>query len=549
MVLKTYQRRGASLQGRNIVMPEPEKKVDNIWGQALDAVSKTTAKLSQENYALGRATLINDVLNTAYEQASDNPKQFNDLIKSGFEKGLNGFDEKTKQDVYAAANEKVKMLQVKVGNNLNARLDAENTQRITNLANDALYGSSGLMAINTMLAEAIQAKDDPNKIQSLLDQRNKVSARLQSFANAKNMKGGFVIGNSKMRQAMMSPSLGMQDVILESLEDMDIEALRDYDDQTFQNKERFMEATGISSAEYKKLDKAIKDRRKLLDENDKRQMRTQGYYNAINMIYTEDQETLDNVKDIIGKDNYKELSNLMDLSNKKTFNKALLNSKDANMLGQFNSIVKVLGSKNDGTEDYPDKLLKQVISANRALMNYADQYGTDEDGIKTMKKVMIDAASNEEYASALKMLTDQQTALGKEILSHNLTFEKPERMDEVFTRNKNSGLKLKDLDLRKKEATAIASNYMAQAVAVGSAAFNMEDPEQLQAAQAAVRKIRDEGNKAIIRNNVSHIIPPAEMERLEAERANGKQALFELNGRIAEFLGFSKDGILTRYFD
>lgn len=553
MTFKLYQRRGQMLQGKSIDMPTKEKIPTNILGDVFDSITKVTSKLSAENYALGRAELINGVLNNAYQQASDNPKQFNELIKSGFEKGLNGLDEKTKKDIYTAANDKVKLLQIKVGNNLNKRLDAENTQKILNLANDTLYGAGGLMDINEQIAASIQTEDSPQKIQKLIEQKNKNIARLKSFANAKNMKGGYVIGSAKMRAAMVNPALGMYDTILNSLEGMDIEALKEYDERTFQNKKGFMEATGLSEKDYGKLDNAIKKQRKSLDEKDKRETRQQSYYNALNYVYTLDPDTLETIKDQIGEENYKSLNELLDLDNRHDFNKALIIPEDANRLGQFNTIVKVLGSKNDGTEEYLDNLLKATVKASRALDDFSIEYGSSKESVLTMKKALVNSAVNQEYADALNMLTDQETALGQEIANYT-----PERMKQIKSaRNLGSvpepetdldyiGLKKRGLESRRKEATAIASNTVAKALNQAMTLYDTNDPEQAYIIWEQIKKIREEGNKAIIRNNVSHIIPPNEMERLEKTLNEGKPALFEYNGSVYEFLGFGKNNIFYK---
>lgn len=555
MPLKLYQRRGALLQGKSIEMPTPEKKAQNLWGEIFDNVSKTTAKLSAENYALGKAKLINDVLNTAYEQAPDNPKQFNDLIKSGFEKGLVGFDDKLKNDIYAAANDKVKMLQVKVGNNLNKRLDAENTQKIVNLANDAIYGSSGIIATNQMIADAIQYKEDPQKVQNLIDQRNKTIARLQSFANAKNMKGGYVIGSAKMRAAMVNPSTGMYDTILNSFEDMDIEALKEYDNYTFNKKDEFMKATGFSESEYSKMDKAIKKRRKLLDENDKRELNRQNWYDSINYVYTRNPETLENIKSTIGEDNYKALQDLADFEDKNPINPALIMDKDVNMIKQFNKITKVLGSKNDGTAEYNDNLLKATIEASRGLTEFTSKYGAPEESIQTMRKVLVDAASNEEFASALNMLNDENTALGQEIknFAKETLFETDLKKGGLLInkdiRNQDKpdiALRKMSLTARQKNAAAIASKAIADSVSIGSQSYALDDPEKLQTTMNYARKIIDQANKDIIKNNVSAVIPPEEMNRLERELSEGKRAFFEYNGNVYEFFGFGKNGIFYK---
>ena len=553
MAFKLYQRRGQMLQGKSIEMPEKENIPTNSFGDMFDKISKTTAKLSAENSALGRAELINGVLNTAYEQASDNPKRFNELIKSGFEKGLNGLDEKTKKDIYTAANDKVKLLQIKVGNNLNKRLDAENTQKILNLANDTLYGAGGLMDINEQIAVSIQTEDSPQKIQKLIEQKNKNIARLKSFANAKNMKGGYVIGSAKMRAAMVNPALGMYDTILNSLEGMDIEALKEYDERTFQNKKGFMEATGLNEKDYGKLNNVIKKQRKSLDEKDKRETRQQSYYNALNYVYTLDPDTLETIKDQIGEENYKSLNELLDLDNRHDFNKALIIPEDANRLGQFNTIVKVLGSKNDGTEEYLDNLLKATVKASRALDDFSVEYGSSKESVLTMKKALVNSAVNQEYADALNMLTDQETALGQEIANYI-----PERMKQIKSaRNLGSvpepeididyiGLKKRGLEARRKESTAIASNTVAQAINQAMTLYDTNDPEQTDMIWQQIKKIREEGNKAIIRNNVSNIIPPNEMDRLEKTLNEGKPALFEYNGSVYEFLGFGRNNIFYK---
>ena len=575
MVLKTYRRQGAFLQGKQIEMPTPEKKAPNIWGKMLDNVSKVTAKLSEQNYALGRAELINGVLETAYNEAPDNPKRFNELIKSGFENGLNGLSDETKNDIYSLANDKVKTLQIKVGNNLNKKLDAENTQKILNLTNEALYGTNGIQQTNSIIAEYLTTGKNINgqpvtkeEMDALISQRNKQAARLKALGQAKNLRGNYIIGDKALRKAIETENYGMNDLILDNISEMSYDNLAEFDDTIFQDKKGFMERSGLTTKEYTAMDNKIKKRRKELNDEDERVINEARDYNIIGAAYQKSPDALEDAKKRLTEDSYKKFEEIVLQPTKKQ--EMLITNEDVDFLRQFNSIVEVADTQYDGNKNYNEQYLTKVIDAQYAAKKYREKYGSDDKNDEIIDSIIYNSAVDNLYGQTMGLVDstnllsqivknvdlpaeeerleeqERQELLGVRGFeySRDFDFEKDLRRKPASIVTAIKGGKYTDEEIIKRQRE-IASKAIKQVVQIGTRMRQTQDEGLRQELYDQAETILDRANKDVIGWKVSNIIEPNYLKKLERDLDNGKQAIFRYAGTLYEFKGYTEDDLIT----
>ena len=559
MVLKTYRRQGAFLQGKQIEMPTPEKKAPNIWGDMLDKVSEKTEKLSKENYELGRATLINGVLETAYEQASDNPKRFNELVKSGFENGLNGLNEDTKKNIYELANDKYKMLQIKVGNNLNRRLDAENTQRITELANDAMYGETGIQATNALISNYITSGTNLegnevtlDEINTLVNQRNRQIARLKAMAGAKNIRGNNIIKDKALRKAIETENFDIKDQILENVSLMDYDTLKSFDENVFQDKKGFTDKTGIDEKGYNYLNKKIKSRRKELKEDDEREVITQGQFNAVAAIYRKSPNVQKEIMERLPEEYQKKLTDLLSGETRKQ--EMLITNDDADLLRQINNVVEIADTKYDGDKEYNDKFLTKIIDAEHGLKKYRE-YGNNDKINDIVDNVLYNAATDKLYGDVIGSFADS-SAFGVIVKAHKLPQIDASNMSltEYLKNDKVKERMLKEATLpidpdpegTLKAQISMAADAIRAQTKLGNDMQTTKDEGVRQELYDRIKEIKNQTNIQIIKRKNRPAIDDSEFDRCYNEWKAGKTPLFKnkFNGKIYKFIGLTDNGII-----
>lgn len=562
-MIKLYSQQGVTLRNPAGIR-EPET-VKNPFIKILDKTAETTAKLSKQNYALGRAQLITDVLDNAYQNAPDNPEQFNELVKSGFEKGLAGLSDTTKKDIYATADDKIKALQIKVGKNLNAKLDAENTNLILDRADKILNSEGGVLSLNKQIADGIISGESRDELDKYINIQNQNKAQLEALAKAKNLKGSYIINSKEIRKAINEGEYNMYDELVEGLRGLDYEGLKSFDENTFQDRERFLKKTGLTSKTYDQLSKNIKQMRKDLNAADQREIKSARNFNVLQYVTSLNPEYLtQNKAEILkmenGKDLYKRLEGLQKGTG--TVNPALVTDEDANFINNFNALTRVINSQNDGSEDYDSKLMADIITAQESVNAYRKKYGASEETVDAINEILINSAADQLYADSMKI--NENNALYKIVNNIN------EKAEEKSYKPRFTGFGLPGialdyaistvgswLDPEQRKIILNEPDYDGMKhiahdtiLAMNSVARQLRQPglsqEDKETIFNQVKAIEAEGNKAIIRRKYRHIIPEAEMQRLESENAQGKTALFKFHGSMVGFEGFTDDDIIIK---
>ena len=602
-VQKLYNRRGATLQGDRIRMPA---KRSRIWEKAFDIVARETNRIAKENYSLGKTQLINDVLTTAYEQAPDNIKQFNELVESGFEKGLQGLDTRTQNLIKESANNKVKSLQLKVGQNLNNKLDAENSERVLNMANDTLYGLGGLYDLNQRISDAI-ISGDRETVDQLVELKNNAMKKYNTLAQAKNMRGKSILGKNALSGFQKENESGLYAAFQDQIFGMDVNELKNFDETTLQNRRGFLEKTGLSATTYDKLVKLVKSRGKELDENYKREVRSQNQLDLAMQFSDYNPEIMEKAKEFIPSDVYDVVKKSVEKAQSTPVNTSLRTTEDDNFNNQFALLYDVLMSKPDGSEDYNDRLLKSAAQVKNSLTRYRQLEGSNEGLGTVIDNFLMESLVNKTFGDVIRPSFEKGTALYELIESspyyQRQAYEVSEKdagdvslVDTIFSNlaaptqqqrraidkilsannpyytNENIVLGIhsrQDLSktARNKDKTYFQNTYrvvnsrdvltpaiqkqkqkvlmdgMAGIMSMVTAAKNLPEEQQAQVYDN-IHNYIDEMNKEVIRINSSSVINRPTFNRLEKELANGKEALFNIDSRVLRFLGFTDNDII-----
>lgn len=567
-MVRLYNRQGRNLQGIGVIQPDkPDKTISNAFG----TIAETTEKLAKENYELGRAQLVSDVLQTAYTSAPDNPQEFNKLIKSGFEKGLQGLDDRVKDKVLKSADSKVKAMQAKVGDNLNKRLDIENTNRVLDLMNSTLNNDFGVYQTNGMLIDALINRDEES-VQKFKAINKENYSRLKAIAQAKNMRGSYIIGNATTRNALLNGSAGMYDTLIQKIGEMDYQTLKDFDEKTFQDSKRMMAATGLSYDSYQKASNIIKQRRKELNEGDKRAYNAQTAFNSATMVVDYNPETMEELKKRLSEEQYEALEKFVTSARGKIdVNRALLTDEDYSTIEQFKAIQSVMASKDDGTADYPIRLIDTFNAAGDAIKKVRDQHGTTDELTEVMNNILSEAATNQMFADTMNLAFEEGTPLKAVVDSTGFTQRDAPAMAGFTTEQQAKARKAgyytySDVSPNKFNPQVrnwittgenvinsdIRRNMRAKAkdgiLQMAQVAMQLRNPDlsedDKQSILSQVRQIRDYTNEQILKEKYAQFIP--DWDRVVKEYKEKGKSNFIAGGDVYEFAGFASGDIILK---
>lgn len=415
---KLYQREGLMLSAN---MPKEEIRMDNMLGNALSSLAKQTSELSQKNYALGKAQLIEDVLLTSFNSSKDNPQQFKDMVLSGLEKATEGLPDKQKKDILVTANSKFMTLQEKATENLNTRLDNENKNRIVNLFDSNINNAGGLNDINSLLISSIVSELGENEIDTIASRRKEMIRRLSKLSEARDRKGSYVIGNEAKRSAIQSGEYNMKETVLDTISTMDSKALKSFYERSFSNREAFTEKTGLSNTSWADIDGKIRKRFKDLGNTQKLQMKAQNAYDASIMFSKDDENILEQQykNGFIKEQNYKDLKEIFEFDRVEV-NKGLKSSQQKAFVAKFSALKELVSSQDDGTEVYSDSLIKTAVEARRYIQKISEATGTTEELDGIMKRVIASSLVDQEYADTVNSVFEEGSAAYELIRANGL---------------------------------------------------------------------------------------------------------------------------------
>lgn len=517
MATKLYSRQGGNIQGKEILRPiGPDMTKAKILGD----VSATFKTMADQNYELGKAQLINSVIDNAYQTAPADLAKFDELIKSNLEKSTESIPNKWREEILLGIKPKVDAMRAKVIDNA---LEKADNERI----NNALEYSNQSLADYTDATNAqFQALENGDKeaLRIAMEYEAKTRKNLQTLAGLTDRKGNYIIGNKSMRDAMASGNYGKVDVAKQRINNMSLEQLTNFDNTTFQDRAGFKKAYGITDKEYDDIEKYIASRRKALGDEEKRIIKAQTEFNLARMAQAETY-------------NEQELDDL-DIPNdiKKAYKKAhkkyegAVNPALAND-GFLASMAQLEGIINDTDITDPDHNMKLLASAADVLANinaFAGMTGLDTDKTNQLQRSLYESIVSQEFADAMKPLyaDNRVYALMQQTLSNlgnkgaKSNIENDPFLNqtdaEITKAMKNTAVKI----IQQATALAATGNY------------------------DAAQEVINNGNKQLIHINYSKILSPWEFANLERKLKNNEPALFTRNGKTWEFLGYdNKDAL------
>lgn len=544
---KLYQKQNIPLQRGTIV--QPEKKQD-IGVKILTVGAAALDKISKDNFAMGHAGLVDNIINTAYDQNKTNPDGFNEMVKSGLEKSTKNLPGDMRREILLRADTKRRAGLADIKNNI---IDAENakyTDNILSQVNAINDGPMGLKSLNDGMMRAFINRDEESgaAYRALWQQQH---AKLSALAEARDAKGNYVIGKETERNMYKQGLFGKTDAFRGAIEGLSKEGLKSFDEDIFQNKQHFMEAYGIDFKTYDDMEKLVKARRKAFDAQDKRDIKSQDYFTLSQLSAIDDdkladiqsrgdvpQETIDAIKKL------KKFAKKQGASTSASYR---FGDQDESFLAGIMELQQVI-STDDGSPDYQDRLLQSGASAGMAIEKM-HQAGMSDEQTEILRKSLSNAIAQQDFADALDCSDD---SLLSEIIrgaknDYDMRQESQKEFVQKMTGSNtriisapHTGRDFKGNTVKISDKTKKALNHMAAEFEAARLAYMHAGKFE------AAAELRQQANRELIFTKYGDWISRQEFERLENELKAGRKAYTMIGNSTFEYQGLSQKGAILK---
>lgn len=549
MAIKLYQERNPQIQGVGIIQPQ-KSTIGTQIASGLSTYANKIQRAAEDNFALGKAQVINDITTQAYEIAPDDVAKFNELVESGLQKSFKGLDEATQTKIRASINTKLDSIKHKIVQNKLNRLDKENKESIIANGNAILNGAGGVFDTNNSIVEYLyqtsnstgEAKERNAEFgKKHLENSKRSYNQLQALTTMRDSNGNSYLSKSDYDNFVKQGKDNLKQTLKQKIYSLDGDQLKSFYENTLQDN-KAMEMIGLSFDEANDVRNYTKARAKELDIAKDLQIKTQNQYNAARMVVNYDDEQ---AKELVSKGYMtNDMRKAMKEANELDFNSMTVKDTDINVVSQFALLNEVANSKNDGSEDYNNRLLGLMADTTKSLNEFVKTNGTTKEIFEASTNTLFNIAANQDIQETIKPCYDENTLLGN--------FLKRER--EIIIDTKAFGESARKQVER--EATSdfdnrllreVASKGLMQISLMASQLNNqgLTDDEK-SAIKENIKQYRGQLNKEMIKAKYSKQFPLDYLNELEAKYNAGQEVMFMKNGITYFFKGFSDNDIMVK---
>lgn len=504
---KLYREKVRSIDVPTVAPLEPEQR-DNTVVPYLDNLANQFVKTANENFVLGATEATTQLVQSAYQQASNNPEEFVKIFDAGYEKivGKLPYEMRSK---FGVRMQTIK--QQYFNKTVQNRAEYEENKR-TKLIEDNFNSTKQVYLDATDTLMKAQQSGDAEQIKIATEQYANAKSRLDMLVNLTDSKGKAIF-DKDTRSQIESGSMGKIESFKNSVDNLTLEQLKEFDANIFQNGEKYRQETNIDRATYDKMDTYMKSRLKALGDEEDRVVRSQAYFAAGQMITD------------FNSDTYKELQESKLIP--KNLLKGVVDVNPDKLMSDF---------KYDPNKASDANILMQTIKEASAIINSGDLESGLRNLVATSQRIRT---FGETYNVEPEKTMDSLKKLNRAFLDKNFS-------DWILPAMQNHSAIFKKSDLIARpgfiDTQPMLSHEQRRAIA------NLQE-QMLGALEIAVGngatadeldQIASAFEKQAVKTFYSHI---ADWDLLEKKKESGKPALFEYNGILWQFNGFGSDTI------
>ncbi|MCQ2608543.1 MAG: hypothetical protein MJ197_07655 [Bacteroidales bacterium] len=563
---KLYQRQNVQLQRGQIYQPDKKPSIGaaiaNFGAAALD-------KIAKDNFALGHANLVNSIITTAYESNPTDLKRFNEMVESGILKSTKNLPGDMARKIRSDAETKALALNKQIKSNMIKAANAE-LQNKTQTAVDDITGNGpmGMRSLNDSMMESFINRDEEGAA-ATRQLWNLQHQRLSNLAEVKNASGDFVIGKETERNMYKQGLFGKTDSFRSAIEKLSKDGLKSFDEEVFQNKEKFMEAYNIDMGTYDDLEKIMKARRKAFDAQDKREIKSQDYFTLSRLSAISDAELADvETRDSVTPETIEMIKKAKKAAQKAGASEsAAYNFGDQNegFLAAIMEMQDVVTSKDDGSPEYADKLLQSAAKVDNTLTKMFNA-GLSEDATQLLRRGLTESISSQDFAAVLDTsdssfiseltrgayndfdtrMSQKESEIRKKYGSNLNPFQERQMAEELRNIPTRTGSRVNVGQGYEMSLPEISENTKKALKAYASEVYNVAMIQAAQGDYEGAMQTRADGNRELIYMKYGQWIPRHQFANLESELKAGRKAYITIGNSQYEYLGVSQNDIIVK---
>lgn len=553
MAIKLYQRQNPTIQGIGIIQPQQSNMGSQI-ASGLNTYANKIQKAAEDNFALGKAQVINDITTQAYEIAPDDVAKFNELVEKGLQKSFKGLPDDVQTKIRASINTKLDSIKHRIVQNKLDRLDKENKERVITNGNSILNGTGGIFETNSSIVDYLyqtsNSTGDAKERNAEFFKKHKENLernynQMSSLTAMKDSNGNSYLSKTDYDKFVKEGKDNLKQTLKQKIYSLDGEQLKQFYKNTLQDN-KAMESIGLSFDEAETVRTYTKKRAEELDVKKELEIKTQAQYDAARMVVNYDDEKAKSLvsQGFMTNDMRKALKTASEMD----FNAATVKDTDINVISQFALLDKVANSKDDGSEDYNNKLLGLMADATKSLNEFVKTNGTTKEIFEASTNTLFNVAANKDIQEAIQPCYDENTLLGS-------TLKEAQNMIPVSYSDKEGAKERIKKEITKTMAGDFDNRILREVTAKGlmnislmASQLNNQSltDDEKGAIKENIKQYREALNKEMIKAKYSKQFPLDYLNELEAKYNAGQEAMFMKNGITYFFKGFSNNDIIVK---
>lgn len=515
----------------------PTVKVPDIDLSVFDKLGDAKIKSATQNFQLYATTTLNAESQKLFNQYSANPvalanalsklpEMFSDLPQS--------VQDEMKQKLATNAISLVRKAQA----NQEKAINKDNLLRAhagANLLDQQLQDD-----VFNVLSDMVAPEDEKKGVIKDIYMANR--ANLQNLVTMVNSDGTPLFSETE-RAKMIMPKQAILNGTIQFVNRMELDQLKNWDNDVFQNRNKFKEDLGIDDDTYDSIETYVKKRLQALADTKTRTIHGQAYYDQMNLVNEPTQLNIEKAKAYPFTDD-KAIDKLVEASKETTLAKYYDPMRPTGING-FVQAYNVFGDKLKGI---PDNMAPQQQAEIIASLG------------EVMKQLyLVSEASNlePEYASKIKQAlfkayTDKasrQALVDADFANRTIYQTISEAAKESFDGSLVNAPKKYQTKLKKESEANVYKTAAEEALENATRIYNEQLGDIIDIYIAGdldtFKKACAEADRIFDKNRASVLVKSqAEWARLESALANKQPALLEYNGRTLQFNGFDNRGAI-----
>lgn len=540
--------------------PTPIKPVEvdipDIDLTLFEKIGDEKVKTATQNFQLYATTTANAEAQKAYEKYKNNPIALANALSK-----LPGMFKDLPQSIQDQMKAKMDTTAISLVTKAQS-----NQEKLINKQNKAMAHANatlnmGLLADDFFNVLGDMTAPEGEKKPVMWNIYNTHRNELQSLA-AMTDENGSPLFSESVREKMLMPKEAMLTGFKNYIYRANLDQLTKWDQDVFQDRDKFIKQTGIDGATYDSFETALTARIRQLKSNDRKIKKTQADLETAELIKTGDEMKAKILEE--NPDAPKKLVKRAVELNKKFIEDHWYDPNRQSDPGALFEVLSVVGTLAQSPDTSPDGLEKKIelgLEATERLYKNQDKLNMSEDDVQKYIDWISGSITDKGFIDSINMLdakpwVDGVIAARKADMESNPAMYEPraiEKLEETTEAYHAKG-KLSPLEKKAKEyaEASITKSYHGaddtatihkRAYENANAGLNevimyLSDTGNVEAAKRMLDKVKYN----YIKDYNSNWIPRTDFDRLQYEYDSGKKPIYFYNGINWEYQGYQNNG-------